>query len=102
MPKFILAYHGGAMPDTPEESEKEMARWGAWMEANADKMTDPGNPVGKSSTLSADGVTEDGGSNPLSGYSIVRAADKAEAIEIARGCPHLAHGQIEIAEIIEM
>ena len=31
MPNFMLAYHGGEMPDTPEEGEQEMARWMAWM-----------------------------------------------------------------------
>ena len=90
------------MPDTPEEGEQEMARWMAWMEEMGDVFVDQGNPVGQSSTLSAAGLRDDGGPDPLSGYSIIRAADKAEAIEMARGCPHLAHGRIEIAEIIEM
>ena len=32
MPKFMFIYHGGGRPETPEEGEKVMAAWGAWME----------------------------------------------------------------------
>ncbi len=102
MPDFMLAYHGGEMPETPEEGEKEMALWQKWMDEIADSIVDAGNPVGQSSTLSASGVVDGGGPNPLSGYTIIKAADQAAAIKLAQGCPHLAHGTIEIAEIIEM
>lgn len=102
MPDFILAYHGGEMPETPEEGEQEMARWRKWMGDIEASIVDGGNPVGKSSTLSASGVVDNGGPSPLSGYTIIKAADKAGAIKLAEGCPHLAHGTIEIAEIIEM
>jgi len=29
MPKYLLGYHGGGMPGTPEEGAKVMAAWGA-------------------------------------------------------------------------
>ena len=31
MPKFLFAYHGGSIPQTPEEGKKVMAAWTAWM-----------------------------------------------------------------------
>lgn len=102
MSNYIFAYHGGSMPDTPEEGEKLMARWRAWMEGLGAAMVEPGNPVGKSSTVSSSGVTDDGGSNPLSGYSVVQADSKEAAIEMAKGCPHLDHGTIEVAEMMKM
>lgn len=104
MPKFMLAYHGGGMPETKEEGERQMALWGAWMQGLGAAMVDPGNPVGMSSTLTVDGLTEGGGANPLSGYTVVEAATLDAAAEMAKGCPILEGGKgtIEIAEIIQM
>ena len=30
MPKYLLAYHGGGMPATPEEGERVMKAWNDW------------------------------------------------------------------------
>ena len=102
MPKFLYAYHGGKKPETPEAGAEFMGRWRAWMQGLGDAVVDPGYPAGMSKTLSADGVEDHGGSNPLSGISIVEADDIDTAIEMAKGCPHLDHGTIEIAEAIDM
>ena len=104
MPKYIFAYHGGSMPDTPEAQEAAMAAWGAWMETHKDALADPGNPVGLSKTVLTDGSIEDnGGSNPLSGFSFVDVADMETAIKVAQDCPILNDGgTVEIAPIMEM
>lgn len=102
MAKYMLAYHGGEMPESQEEIDKEMAAWGGWIEKYQSAFVDPGNPVGKSHTISSDGVVDNGGSNPLSGYGIIEAADYDEALAIAKECPHLNSGTIEMAEIVEM
>ncbi len=105
MPNFMLAYHGGRTPESQEEIDKTMAAWGAWMEANKSSLVDPGNPVGLSKTVSASGVADNGGSNPLSGYTIVSAADIDAACEMAQSNPIIGDGgSVEVAEIhvIEM
>ena len=104
MPKFIFAYHGGGMPETPEEGAKVMAQWQAWYGSMGDKVVDGGAPVGMSMTVSADGVKQDGGANPLSGYTVVEAADQAAACEMAKGCPIVtaANGSVEVAAVVEM
>ena len=73
MSHFIFAYHGGNRPDTPEEGAKVMAQWEAWFKEMGDAVVNPGNPVGMSKTVSGSGVTDDGGANPLSGFTIVSA-----------------------------
>ncbi len=100
MPEFIFAYHGGRKPDDPEEGAKLMERWQSWLDGLGDSVVSPGNPVGMSKTVSADGVTDDGGPNPLSGFSIVKADDMGAALELTKDCPHLDDGTIEVAEII--
>ncbi len=104
MPKFVFAYHGGGKPETEEEGAKVMAAWQSWLDGMGDGCVDMGAPVGMSKTVSAGGVADDGGSNPLSGYTIVEAADIDAALEVAKGCPILdgGAGTVEVAPIMEM
>ena len=70
MTNYILAYHGGSAPQTPEKTAKVMSKWNAWFESIGPSVVDGGNPVGKSQTVNSDkSVSNDGGSNPFSGYS---------------------------------
>jgi hypothetical protein len=79
-----------------------MAAWGEWMGKLGPALVDPGNPAGPSKTLTAKGVEDNGGANPISGYSLVNADDIDAAVEMAKGCPILKNGSIEVAEAIEM
>lgn len=104
MPKFMFIYHGGGRPETLEEGEKVMAKWTAWMGSIGADLLDGGNPAGVSKTVTASGVDDDGGANPVSGYSLVNASDMDAAIEIAKGCPILEGGvgTVEVAEALDM
>jgi len=103
MPQFIFAYHGGGMPETEEESAKVMAKWGAWMQGLGKATVNPGAPVGMSHTVDASGVAENGGANPLSGFTIVEAGGMDAATAMAKGCPILENGgTVEVAEMMEM
>src|SRR5712671_452132 len=102
MSNYIFAYHGGKKPESPEEGAKLMAKWKAWVGGLGDAMVNPGTPLGKSKTVSSGGVSDDGGSNPLMGFSIVKADSMDAALEIAKGCPHLDIGTIEVAQAMEM
>ena len=104
MAKYALVFHGGGHPDTPEAEAEVMQAWGVWFASLGDAVVDPGNPVGMSKTLHADGsVTDDGGSNPVSGISYISAISDEDDVEKARGCPILnVGGSIEIAEVVEM
>lgn len=100
MPKFLLSYHGGNMPETEAEIAAEMKRWRDWMDGLGDALVDPGNPAGMSKTVSIDGIADNGGANPVSGYSLVVADDMNAALAMAAGCPMVTqgHGSIEVAE----
>ena len=101
MPNFMFVYHGGSMPETEEEANAAMARWGKWMEDNGPSLVDPGNPVGMSKTVSASGVADNGGANPTSGYTIVSAPDIDAACEMAKTSPMIHDGgSVEVAEVI--
>jgi hypothetical protein len=102
MSEFMFAYHGGKKPESPEAGAEMMARWHAWIEDIGDAMVNPGTPLGMSKTVSTDGVSNDGGSNPLAGFSVVKADSMEAALELAKGCPFLEMGTIEVAEMMEM
>ena len=104
MPKFIFAYHGGKKPETPEEGQRFMAEWRAWFDGLGEAIVDPGNPVGMSKTVVNGGVEDNGGANPLSGYTIVTADDIDAAAEMAKGCPMVRNGSgsIEVAEVLNI
>ncbi|MEM7440678.1 MAG: YciI family protein [Pseudomonadota bacterium] len=103
MAKYIFVYHGGGMPETPEEGEKEMAAWNAWYGAMGDAVVDGGAPAGMSKTVHpGGGVTDDGGANPVSGYTVVNADSHDAAVEMAKGCPILKNGSVEVAPLMEM
>ena len=104
MSQFIFAYHGGKRPETPEEGEKVMAQWNAWFGTMGDDLIVPGAPLGMSKTVDDSSITDDGGANPLSGYSVVAAESIEVACEMAKGCPMVQDhsGSVEVAEILEM
>ena len=95
MPDFIFAYHGGTVPETEAEKQASMAAWGAWFEEIGEHDKDPGNPVGKSSTVSARGVSPDGGSE--GGTRRVLAGDTL----IPEGAPHQHLEDFLMPQIIE-
>ncbi len=102
MSNYIIAYLGGKKPESPEEGANHMAKWKAWIGGLGDAVVNPGTPLGKSKTVSSGGVSDDGGSNPLTGYSIVKADSMDAALEMAKGCPYLEIGTLEVAEVKEM
>lgn len=103
MPNFIYSFEGGRMPETKQEGEASMAAWGAWMAGLGEALVDGGGPVGKSKSVSATGVTDGGGAEPLMGYSIVTADTIDDAVALLNSCPHFEFGgTVEVAEIIKM
>lgn len=103
MPKFVLAYHGGSMAEDPEEQQRVMQAWGEWFGAVGSDMVDPGNQTGNTKTVASDGTVDDGGPNPLTGYSIINAADMDAAIAYAKDCPvNLGGGNVEVAQAFDM
>jgi hypothetical protein len=104
MPNFIFVYHGGSRPESEAEQTRVMDAWRAWMGGIGEALIQPGNPVGMSKTATASGIVDNGGANPVSGYSVVSAASIDAAMKMAQECPILAdtNGSVEVAEILEM
>ena len=84
MGKYVLAYQGGSMAETPEAQEQVMAAWGAWFGSLGAAVVDGGAPFGESTAVGGGAA-----SSSLTGYSILEAADLDAALDLTRGHPHL-------------
>jgi hypothetical protein len=103
MPHYIIAYHGGRPPESPEEGAAHKVKWGAWIGGLGEAAINPGTPLGMSTMINAEGVLEEGGPEPMSGFSIVAADDLDAALAIAKSCPFLdIGGTLEVAQVMNM
>jgi hypothetical protein len=101
MPNFIIAYHGAGKFETPEQGAAARAKWKVWVGGLGDAVVNPGTPLVRGKLVSSAGLSERQ-DDLLSGFSVVRADSIDAALKLAQGCPHLDHGTIEVAEMMEM
>lgn len=105
MTKYLFGFHGGGdMSSDPKAAEASMAKWVAWYKDMGPAVIDMGTPAMSAKTVEPSGrVSNGGGANPLTGYSIVEARDIDGAVSLAKGCPIYAHGgTVEVAELLPM
>jgi len=102
MHNYIFAYYGGKKPESPEAGAREMERWKAWLAGLGNAVINPGTPLGKSRTVSANGVTDGGRANPMIGFSIIKADSMEAALKMAQACPFLEQGTIVVSQAMEM
>lgn len=101
MAKFMYLYRGQAPELTPEQGAERMAAFAAWMEKVGPALVDAGSPFAASVAVRDDG--SDGEAGELTGYSIVEAADLAEAKALTEGLPFLSDSDGQHAvEIFEL
>ena len=103
-PRFLLLLHQpGALPDrSPHEQEERVQQYRDWAGgiaeegklAAGEKLADR-----EGEALGDDGRFELEGADVIGGFFIVAASDYDEALMIARTCPHLDEGWIEIRRI---
>ncbi len=92
MAKYLLLYRGGEQPQGEDEGKAVMAAWMAWFDSLGAAVADGGNPAGSARAVAPDGTVSDADIRDVTGYSIVEAGSLEDAVEMAKGCPHLAAG----------
>ena len=102
MTKFLLVYHGGNAPSSKEEGERVTQSWIDWLGGLGKSVVEPGNPTTVAKTIAPSGkVSDGGGANPVTGYTILEAKSLDDAVKLAKGSPQLkANGSIEVSEIM--
>jgi hypothetical protein len=102
MPNFVIAYHGWIKSDHPEVEVENREKWQAWLDNLGDAVINPGTPLKNSKTVTSEGITDTDVSTFLTGFTTIKAENMDKALEIAKECPFLEVGTLEIAEIMEM
>lgn len=102
MKTFTFAYYGEPKFKSSEHGASYMEKWKTWVSGLGDALVYPVTPLGKPKTVSSNGVSAGGGSNRLTGFSSVKADNMDAALEMAKECPHLEHGTVDVAEAMEM
>jgi hypothetical protein len=104
MATYLLAYHGGGMPESEKEQARVMAAWGKWYAKLGKAVVDGGNPIGQARTIARTGrVTRGGGKNPITGYTVIKAKDIETAAKLSKGFPILkSGGSIEVCETFDV
>ena len=102
MTQYLLSYHGGDQPKDQAEGERVTKSWVDWLAGLGKSVVTPGNPTTVAKTIAPSGkVSDGGGTNPVTGWTVLEAKDFDEAVKFAKGCPQLkANGSIEISEVM--
>ncbi len=96
MRSFILLYNG---PTTPPGASHE--GWPEWFESAGDKLVDMGSPMAGGFVIHSDGTTSDTAAS-FNGYSIIRAEDRDEVLDVVRDHPFLAAGSEYTIEVFDV
>jgi hypothetical protein len=109
MKKFLVLYKAPTsafeqmQKSTPEQQKAGMDAWMAWSKKAASSIVDMGGPLGKSVSVTKDGVASPA-SNDLGGFSILQAESKEALADGMKGHPHfmMPGGSIEIVELMPL
>jgi hypothetical protein len=111
MSEFLFLYRSPAPQGSPEQLQKTMQKWTAWMKELGEKghLKNEGHPLertgklvkGKQKTVTDGPFAE--AKDAIGGYSIIEARDLAHAVELAKGCPTFeTDGAVEVRPIRKM
>ena len=115
MSEFVFLYRSTdaasrAAMGSPEQMQKSMQTWMAWMKQLADKghIKDRGHPLeragklvkGNKRTITDGPYAET--KDIVGGYTLIEAKDLAQAVELSMGCPILeGGGVVEVRPVLK-
>ena len=111
MSEYVFLYRGGQRSDSPEQSERVMQKWIAWMKDLAEKghMKDRGQPLELQGKVvrGKDKLVTDGpyaeSKDLVGGYTLIEAKDLSQAAELSKGCPIFEFGGlVEVRPVMKM
>ncbi len=103
MARYIITYLGGDKPSSPEEGQKQFAKYKEWLASLGGSAIEPMVPFKNTHSISPDGSVNQGSSVAMTGYTIISADSIEQTIAIAKGCPFLeTNGSLEVAELVQM
>ena len=102
MSDYIFAYYGTMEPQDPEKGAEGRAKFQSWLEGLGEAVINPGTPLRITKAVTSGGVSDDAALAALTGFSIIRAESMEAALEMAKDCPFLEMGSVEVGEVMKM
>ena len=108
MSEFTYLFRGRNTSGSPEEMQKHLQKWVAWMKELGAKghIKEQGHPLeGTGKVVKGRGKTVSDGpyaeaKDVVGGFMVIEAKDLAHAAEISKGCPILdVGGSVEVRPI---
>ena len=89
-----------ALPEAErlKKQQQGIAAWKAWVEKHQGSIVTMGGPLGKTRKVDSSGITDV--TNPLTAFTVVRAASHEEAAKMFENHPHFAIFPGEAVEIM--
>ena len=104
MANFLLLYTGGGMPEGEAAQAKIMQDWMDWFSSLGEAVVDSGNPTSPvSKNIDGFGNVTDGPVGAMvTGYSVLKANNLEQAVNMAKGCPNIqSGGQVTVYETFD-
>ena len=111
MSDFVYLYRGGERGGSPEQMQQVLQKWMAWFKDLAEKghIKERGQPLERSGKLVAgkQKAVTDGpfaeSKDVVGGYTLIRARDLEQAVELSKGCPILdREGMVEVRPVMQI
>ena len=103
MANYMIAYHGGTPPESPEAGAQHRAKWKSWIEGLGDAVANSGTPLMGTKVLTANGVQDNVDPDGMKGFAVVKADTIEAALEMAKSDPFLEiGGSIRVSQMMEM
>ncbi len=108
MSEFTFLFRGRDTSASPEQMQKTMEKWVAWMKDLGAKghIKDQGHPLELTGKVvkGRQKIVNDGpyaeAKDVVGGYMVIEAKDLAQATELSKGCPILeVEGSVEVRPI---
>jgi hypothetical protein len=87
MKKYLVTYHGGAPPATPEQAKQMKEAFGGWLGRAGAAVVDAGAPI-----RAAGHVGKTHAAAEIGGYSIIQAESADAARAVLDSHPFVARG----------
>jgi hypothetical protein len=109
--EFLFLYRSSAPTGSPEQMQKMMQKWMAWMKELGEKghLKDQGHPLERTGKVvkGSQKTVTDGpfaeAKDAIGGYSLITARDLEQAVELAKGCPVFeGDGAVEVRPLRAM
>ena len=102
MAQFGFLYLGEPQFDDPDEAKAHQKQWFDYIAGLGDAVVTPGMPMSPATRITADGIEPAPTEGRLTGLTVVEAESMEAAVEMAKTCPFVEVGTVDVVQIFQM